>query len=187
VFQWVIDDAKVAAASFIDRYLARVSVAVPFVVALGFATAAMSLALTERFGATTALAIMATIFCVIGLVGGIIVALREQETVAVEEHEREEAGLAELGEMASAAASQAGRLPWGAAVSLLGAQPAIAGAAVRLLARHLPLLVLVAMILLLVWPTEEPEQPSEEEEGLPAERPPAPASTVDSDRLRQAA
>ena len=48
-----------AAASFLATYLAKASVAVPFVVAVGFATAAIALELTERFGARNALWLLA--------------------------------------------------------------------------------------------------------------------------------
>jgi len=183
VFQGLISDAKSAAASFVDTYLARASVAVPFVVAAGFATAAASLALTERFGATKAFWMMAAGFCAIGLVAAMIVTIREQETTAAKEQQGNESGLGDIGEMASAVATQAaGQLPKGLLLSLLGS-PASVQALARSLVRNVPLLLLLALLALLFWPTdEETERPCEEEaEPLtdgPSDQPPASDASI---------
>ena len=153
MFQSFINDAQSAAASFVDKYLARASVAIPFVVAFGFATAAVSLALIERFGATNAFWMMAAGFCAIGLVAATVVTMKEQETAAAEEQQSGEDG---LGEIASAAATQAaGQLPLALLASLLGSPVGSAQTAVRLIARNIPLVLLLALVALLFWPTEE--------------------------------
>src|SRR5262245_65452663 len=101
-------------ASFLGTYLARASVAVPFLIALGFATAAVGLELTERLGARNALWILAGGFCAIGLLAALTVTMKEQEMAAEEEQQRNEG----IGEMTSAAATQAAtHLP----AALLGA------------------------------------------------------------------
>lgn len=46
----LINQAKLAASDLALKYLARASVAVPFVIALGFALAAVTVMLVERFG-----------------------------------------------------------------------------------------------------------------------------------------
>lgn len=76
MFQGLIDDAKAAAASLVGKYLARASVAVPFLIAFGFATAAVHLTLTEQFGATNASLMMAGGFCAIGVVAALAVTPR---------------------------------------------------------------------------------------------------------------
>jgi hypothetical protein len=50
MFRGLINDAKSTAGALVAKYLARASMAVPFVAALGFVTAAITLMLVERFG-----------------------------------------------------------------------------------------------------------------------------------------
>jgi hypothetical protein len=50
VFAGLINQAKSAVTSLSLKYVARASVAVPFVIALGFALAAITVMLVERFG-----------------------------------------------------------------------------------------------------------------------------------------
>jgi hypothetical protein len=86
MFQGLIKDAKSAAASFVIEYLARASVAVPFLVAFGFATTAVGLALTERLGATNAFLLMAGGFFAIGLVAALALAMQETAAAAWPQH-----------------------------------------------------------------------------------------------------
>jgi hypothetical protein len=158
VFRSLINDAKAAASSFVDRYLARASVAVPFVIAFGFATAGAALALAARFGATNAFFMMAAGFCAIGFLAAIAVTLKEQkeqETAAAEEQQAAQSG---LGEMATAATQAAGQLPLGLIASALGSPPYGTSSMLaleRLLRRHLPLVLLLGLLaFLLFWPGE---------------------------------
>ena len=98
MFKGLINDVKSAAASFLGTYLARASVAVPFLVALGMATAAVGLELTERFGARNALWLLAAGFGAIGLLATFAVTMKEQqqEMEAAEEQQRNEGGISEL-------------------------------------------------------------------------------------------
>jgi hypothetical protein len=59
VFRGLVNDAKAALSSLALQYLARASVAVPFLISLGFALAAITLMLIERFGPVTAYWVMA--------------------------------------------------------------------------------------------------------------------------------
>ena len=59
MFRGLINDAKSAAGAMIAKYLARASVAVPFLVALGFGTAALAVMLVERFGSAYAYLMLA--------------------------------------------------------------------------------------------------------------------------------
>jgi hypothetical protein len=68
MFQVLINNAKSAVTSIIAKYLVRASVAIPFVVALGFATAAITAMLVERFGTLAGYGMVAGGFALIGLV-----------------------------------------------------------------------------------------------------------------------
>jgi hypothetical protein len=54
VFRGLISDAKAAAGAVIVKYVARASVAIPFLIAAGFATAALTVLLVDRYGPQTA-------------------------------------------------------------------------------------------------------------------------------------
>ena len=54
MFQGLINNAKSAVSGLVLKYVARASVAVPFVIALGFALAAITVMLVNRFGQITA-------------------------------------------------------------------------------------------------------------------------------------
>lgn len=168
-----IKDMRRATVSLVDRYLARASVAVPFIVAFGFATAALSVDLAARFGASKAFWIMATGFCTIGLVAGVAVSQRERETAAAEAaqqaEEGDQSGLGELGEMATEAATQAaGRLPLGLLAPLLANPAPSALAAARLIGRNLPLVLLLTLIVLLFSLNEEsPDEADENPDTTP--------------------
>ena len=192
MFKGLINDVKAAAASFVATYLARVSVAVPFLVALGFATAAIALELTERFGARNALWMLAGGFCAIGLLAAFAVTLKEQqeEMQAAEEQQRSEGG---IGEMTSAAASEAATQLPAALLSAFMQNPSslssLSGLPVaRTVSRHMPLLLLLLLVGLLLWPTEQKEEASAPE----GEQPPAPGpesaeAASEDGQLREAA
>lgn len=82
---------------------------------------------------------MAAGFCAIGLEPAMILTMREQEAAAAENQQSNESGLGDIGEMASAAATQAaGQVPAGLLLSLLGGPTASAHALARGLVRHIP-------------------------------------------------
>jgi hypothetical protein len=54
MFQRLLTNAKSAVTSLVLRYLARASVAIPFVIAAGFALAAITVVLVQYFGQVTA-------------------------------------------------------------------------------------------------------------------------------------
>jgi hypothetical protein len=156
VFKGLINDFKSAAASFV----ARASVAVPFLVALGFATAAIGLELTERFGARNALWLLAGGFCAIGLLAAFAVTMKEQEMAADEEQRSNEGG---IGEMTSAAATQAAtQIPTAVLGALLQNPTSSALPAARLVGQNLPLVVLLLLLGLLFWPTEQTEEAADQ-------------------------
>ena len=79
MFAGLIGQAKDAVSGLVLKYVARASVAIPFVVALGFAIAAVSIMLVERFGHVTAYWIMASGLAVIGVIAAIAVSVKEHE------------------------------------------------------------------------------------------------------------
>ena len=153
MFQSLINDAKSAAGSVAAKYLARVSVAVPFIAALGFATAALTFMLVERYGYIAAYWMVAGGFTLVGVVATLVVSVKEQEE-EIAERQAEQRDTAEVG--TDAAAQAAVQLP----IALLGAlfsSPVGATAAVggvKMLGRNIPLAVLIALIGMLFWPTE---------------------------------
>jgi hypothetical protein len=170
MFRGLINDAKSAAGSLIAKYLARASVAVPFIVALGFATAAITFTLVERFGAVMGSWIVTGGFTLIGLVATLVIAAKEQED-EIAEKKAEETDTADVA--ADAAAQTAAQLP----LALLGAilstpmGPGTVAGGAKLLARNLPLVVLLAVIGLLFWPTESETQTEDTDEEAHAGRP----------------
>jgi hypothetical protein len=153
MFRGLINDAKSAVGAMIAKYLARASVAVPFLVAAGFGTAALTLLLVERFGSFYAYLMMAGGFTLIGLVATLAVNVKEQEEEIAERQAEE----ADTTAVATDAASQAAvQLPIAALGALFttpgGATAAIDGA--KLLARNIPLVVLLVLIGMLFWPVE---------------------------------
>lgn len=185
MFKGLIDDIKSAAASFLSTYLARASVAVPFVVALGLATAAVGLELTERFGARNALWMLAGGFCAIGLLASLAVTMKEQqqEIEAEEEQQRNDGG---IGEMTSAAATRAATHLPAALLGVLMQNPSIAALPIaRAIGRNMPLALLVVLVAFLLWPTEQAEESVGDDSA--AARPGGPQGPSEEEALREAA
>ena len=66
MFRGLINDAKSAASSLVLKYVARASVAIPFVIALGFALAALTVWLVNQYGYVTGYLLMAGGLAAIG-------------------------------------------------------------------------------------------------------------------------
>src|SRR5262245_44739988 len=176
MFAAVMNFAKSAAASVIAKTLTRLTVAVPFVVALGFATAAITLMLVDAYGAITAYWIVAGGFTAAGLLAVLAVVLKEQVQEAAEEAEQQ----SEASDAATEAAVQAPMALLGAFFATPAGASSAIGLARRLVGRNLPLLVLLAIIgLLLLWPSEEEESVGS---GLPTTEPIGSQHSPDYDR-----
>jgi hypothetical protein len=153
MFRGLINDAKAAATSVIVKYLARASVAIPFLIAVGFAIAAITHMLIAHFGAVVGCWILAAGFTLIGVVATLIIKHKEQE----EEVAEQQAEAGDTAEVANEAVAQAlVQMP----VALIGAllstpvgPKAVAGSA-KVLLRNLPLVVLLALLAFLFWPTQ---------------------------------
>jgi hypothetical protein len=182
VFRALINDAKSAAGAVIGKYAIRVSVAVPFVIAAIYGTAAITLSLTERFGAIVAYCMMAGGFVVLGLIASVAVVVKEQE----EEVADTEAAKADTADVATDAAAQAAvQLPLAVLGTLFTtpAAPGMAMSGAKMVARNLPLVVLLALIALLFWPSSD--QPAEAgAEASPEGSPPPEAGQPDWQPVR---
>jgi hypothetical protein len=160
VFRKLIDDAKSAAVSTLTKYAVRMSVAVPFLVAAGFGTAAVTVMLVERFGSLKAYGLMAAGFAAIGLVSTIAVAVKEKEDVA-EDVAAEQNDTAEVA--TDAAAQAAVQLPLALLGMLfttpMGPSAALGGA--KALGRNWPMVLMLVLVGLLFWPLENKEGETE--------------------------
>lgn len=155
MFQGLINEAKSAAGSLVAKYLARISVVVPFLAAFGFATAAITLMLVDRYGATAAYWMVAAGFTAIGVVAAAVVSVKEQEEqVADSRAERSDTQDVANDAMAQAAV-QAPLALLGALLTTPGGPGVLAGV-VKILGRNIPLVVLLAAIGLLLWPSTPP-------------------------------
>ena len=174
MFAGLIQHAREAASHLLLRYVARASVAVPFIVALGFAIAAIAVMLVDRFGHVTAYWIMAAGLAALGVMAGIVVSVKEHEEQVAEE----KAEQMDTQEVLSDATAQA---LVQAPVALLGALLTTPGGATsafrvaRLLGRNLPLVLLLVLIGALLWPTGSAQNEEAETGDAAAANDPHPA------------
>ena len=154
MFRGFINDAKSAAGSVVAKQAARASVVVPFMIALGFATAGVTLTLVERFGHRDAYLMLGAGFSVIGLLTALIVRSKEHGVVAAEEKaaKADTAKAQVAGDtVAAVAATELPLALIGALMSSSGGPVSIANVA-RLVGRNLPLVLFVAGLGVLLWP-----------------------------------
>lgn len=151
MFAGLLNSAKSAVSGLILKYVARASVAIPFVIAAGFALAALTAMLVERFGHIAAYWIVAGGLAIIGVVAAAVVSAKEEQEEAAEKA----AEASDTGEVVSDAAAQAMvQAPiaaLGALFSIPGGTSAALGAA-RLAGRNWPLTILLGLLALLFWP-----------------------------------
>jgi hypothetical protein len=156
VFRSLINDAKSAAGAVLARYAVRASVAVPFLVAAGFGTAALTVILVERYGPLIAYCMMAAGFAAVGVVAALIVTVKEQEE-EVAEASAEQNDTAQVS--TEAAAQAAVQLP----IALLGtlltspAGPGAAAGGLKVIGRNWPLVLMLVLVGLLFWPIDNKE------------------------------
>src|SRR5262249_41849316 len=170
MFRGLINDAKSAAVSLVAKYLARASVAVPFLIAGGFAIAAIAHMLIDRFGAIAGCWLLAAAFTLIGVVATLLVKHKEHGA----EVANKAAEQADTANVASAAVAQAAlQAPLALAGALMSTPlgPKTAIDVAKTLLRNLPLVVLLALIALLFWPSEEGAASAADERG---QAPPSP-------------
>jgi hypothetical protein len=163
MFQGLINNAKSAVSGLVLKYVARASVAVPFIIALGFALAATTVMLVDRFGHVTAYWAVAGGLALVGAIAAIIVSAKERE----EEVAEQVAERTDTEEVVSDATAQAiVQTPIALLGALLTSYPTTGISGVRLLSRNLPLVLLLVMIGSLFWPTQPEEDLQETDESL---------------------
>jgi hypothetical protein len=151
MFQGVINSAKTAAGNLVVKYLARASVAIPFVIAGGFALAALTTWLSARYGAITAYWSMAGVLGLLGVIAALTVSAKEnREEAADQEAEKNDTGAT----VSAATADALSQAPL-AALSAVFAVPGGPGAALsaaRIVGRNWPLAILLVLIGALFYP-----------------------------------
>ena len=163
MFAGLINQAKSAASHAVLKYVARASVAVPFVIAAGFAIAAITVMLVERFGHVMAYWMLAGGLTAIGAIASMVVSAKEHKEEAAEQI----AGKTDTQEVVSDATAdaiaQAPLALLGALATMPGGATAALGAA-RVVGRNWSLLLLLVMIGALVWPTQNDEPVADEQD-----------------------
>ena len=134
----------------IDQVVNSAIVAIPFLIAAGFATATLTLKLTQEFGPETGYLLMAALFGIIGLVTFGIVSLRPQASSDHAPHSETEpeddaADTTRMFDDLSAADKELLRS------SLAAFAPLAVPAILRLFTRNLPLLVAVGAAVAFVF------------------------------------
>lgn len=171
MFSGLIDEVKAAAHELLARVATRAAIGVVFLIAVGFAVAALTMQLVERFGAVTASWMIAAAFAILGLVGLAAAYLHDSrvEVRKAEEEQRAEAEPSSVGEAASKAAAQ---LPLALVGSLLTTTSGFISplAVLRFLGRNAALVAFAGILAVLFWPQPaESEAPPGEPLADPAE------------------
>ena len=152
MFAGLVNQAKAAVSSLLLKYVARASVAIPFVIGLGFALAAITLMLVERFGHVVAYWTMAGGLAAIGLIAAVAVSAKEHE-VELEEQKADTSNQHVMSDATAQAITQAPLAMLGALFATPGGTTTALKAA-RIVGRNWPLALLLVMIGVLFWPTE---------------------------------
>ena len=156
MFRGIINDAKSAAGSVASRYAARATVAVPFLIAVGFATAAGTLVLIEQYGSRDAYLIVGGVYTMIGLIAAILVRATEKEEavadIAAVKMDTDEV----VADTATAAAMQIPLVLLGELLTSSAGPASVRGAG-KVIVRNLPLIALGAALAVMFWPTSASE------------------------------
>ena len=162
MFQGLINEAETAAGAVASKYATRLSVAVPFVIAVGFATIALMFVLANAFGIIIACVLIAVDYAAIGVVAAVSVSAMEKRH-AVELAARKPEAHAAVADAAETAMVEA---PLALLVGLLSSVggPTAAFSAAKAVKRNLPLILLVGMIGVLFMPGRaNPEKSGEDD------------------------
>lgn len=151
MFQSLVNRAQRSVDSLISKYVARVAVAVPFLIAMGFGTAAAAVKLTAEYGSMTAYTILAGAFSAIGLVAAVAIAMLAPQP-ASSEATPEQAAAAQNSEAAEVEGGPELPVDPAMVLSMLATLgPALTPYLLRMLARNLPLLTGLAIVAYLLF------------------------------------
>jgi hypothetical protein len=162
LFAGLINQAKHTVSSIALKYVARASVAVPFVIALGFVVAAVAAMLVQRYGHVMGYWLMAGGLAAIGVIAAIAVAAREHEEEVAEEKAEQTDTTAVLSDAATQAMAQAPLALLGTLLSIPGGTAAATKVA-RSLGRNYALVLLLLGIGGLLWPSTDQSDPPDAE------------------------
>lgn len=155
MLQAILNRAQLSVDKLVTKYVTRLAVAVPFVVALGFGTAAAAVKLSQEFGSPIAYAVLAAAFAAVGLSASAIIAVSGSSattTAVTEAQVRSDTRSADPGTVQAKSAIDPDLMM--AALGTLG--PAAIPTVVRLLARNLPLVLAIVMIAYILF-SQRPE------------------------------
>ena len=152
MFRGLINDAKSAASSLVLKYVARASVAILFVIALGFALAALTVWLVNQYGYVTGYLLMAGGLAAVGVIAAIAVSFKEHGEEVADQAAEE----ADTPSVASDVAAQAPLALLGALFTMPGGASSALKVA-QVLGRNFPLVLLLVLVGALFWPSEEGE------------------------------
>jgi hypothetical protein len=116
MFRGLINEAKSAASSLVLKYVARASVAVPFVIALGFAIAGLAAWLVSQYGYVTGYLLMAGGLTAVGVIAALVVSVKEHDEEVADQAAEE----ADTSSVATEAAAQAPLAIMGTLLTLPG-------------------------------------------------------------------
>ena len=141
MFQSIVNRAQQSIESLVNKYMTRVAVAVPFVLALGFATAAAMVWLSQNFGSLNAYLIIAGAFTFVGILAASFIALSSPPAIAAVVVQQP------LAETNAEAIVDGALNNQELLLALLGtAGPAALPVLLRMLARNAPLVLVVLLI-----------------------------------------
>ena len=138
MLQGILQRAERKVDSVVAKYIGRATVAVPLVVAGGFATAALTVKLVELYGAVTAYALMAALFAVLSVVTAAVVSFESQSAPEAADQPASE-------ESAKIAEDVENLLTPEVRAVLASAAPVALPALVRSIFRNLPLVFLLGI------------------------------------------
>jgi hypothetical protein len=142
MFQALIQKAEGAVGSVVGKVVSRAAVAVPMVIAAGFAIAALTVRLTQAYGAALSYTIMAGLFVAIAAVTAVVMSRRTPEPESAADEPA--TSLAEdVAEFAIPLLDRETIIPL-----LATAGPMALPALLRTAARNLPLLVVAVIVAL---------------------------------------
>jgi hypothetical protein len=149
VFQEIVNRAQRSVDSLVSKYVTRMIVAIPFLIAVGFATAAATTKLANAYGTEIAYLTLAAGFAIVGLLAAASIAVAKEGNPSDQAASEESASIA-----ASATQSDSDTLPGNLELllPLLGTVGPIAlPMAARVLFKNLPVILAAAVLIYLLF------------------------------------
>lgn len=155
MLQGIVNRAQRSIDTLVSKYVTRIAVAVPFVIALGFGTAAASIKLTEEFGSTFGHMILAGTFAAIGLAAAAAIAMSGPNPLPVSVPSEPGAAVPEA--VSDDGASGVSPELLMTAIGAIG--PAALPGLIRLIARNMPLILLAVILSYLLFSNQRDSEP----------------------------